>query len=293
IIIFGVTSVAVVSVVLGIDKGVKILSQFNIGLAALFLTFILIAGPTIYILGSFLQNIGHYLQYFPTYALWTQTYEEGTFMTTWTIFYWAWWISWSPYVGMFIARISKGRTIKEFVLGVLIVPTLITFLWMTSFGGSALFLELGGVAEIAAAVEADETTSLFVLLDQLPLALITSFLAIILVLSFFVTSSDSGSLVIDGLTSGGKLESPVGQRIFWATTEGIVAAVLLLGGGLSALQAGAISTGLPFVIVLLIMCYSLNKGLHKEYNEMMEKHKAKERESYSDIVANVIKKQKK
>ncbi|MEX1136941.1 MAG: BCCT family transporter [Balneolales bacterium] len=293
IIIFGVTAVATGSVILGIDKGVKVLSQFNIGLAALFLIFILVAGPTLFILGSFLQNIGHYVQNFPTYALWTQNYEEGAFMNTWTIFYWAWWVSWSPYVGMFIARISKGRTIKEFVLGVLIVPTLITFLWMSSLGGSALFLELGGIAEIASAVEADETTSLFVLLDQLPLSLITSFLAIILVLSFFVTSSDSGSLVIDGLTSGGKLESPVGQRIFWASTEGVVAAVLLLGGGLNALQAGAISTGLPFVIILLIMCYSLTKGLTKEYNEMLEKHKARERESYVDIVANVINKQKK
>lgn len=292
IIIF-VTAVAVVSVVLGIDRGIKVLSQFNIGLAAFFLVFILVAGPTLYILGSFIQNIGHYVQNFPTYALWTETYQEGEFMTNWTVFYWAWWISWSPYVGMFIARISKGRTIKEFVLGVLIVPTMITFLWMSGFGGSALFLELGGFAEIASAVEADQTTSLFILLDQFPLALITSFLAIVLVLSFFVTSSDSGSLVIDGLTSGGKLESPAGQRIFWASIEGVIAAVLLLGGGLSALQAGAISTGLPFVVVLLFMCYSLHKGLDREHKEMLENRMAKERESYRDIVANVIKKQKK
>jgi len=214
-------------------------------------------------------------------------------MTTWTVFYWAWWISWSPYVGMFIARISKGRTIKQFVLGVLIVPTLVTFLWMSGFGGSALFLETGGIAEIASAVEADQTTSLFVLLDQFPLSSITSFLAIILVLSFFVTSSDSGSLVIDGLTSGGKIEAPVGQRIFWATTEGLVAAVLLLGGGLGALQAGAISTGLPFVLILLVMCYSLQQGLSKEYRDLVNKDREKERESYRDIVANAIKKQKK
>lgn len=214
-------------------------------------------------------------------------------MTTWTVFYWAWWISWSPYVGMFIARISRGRTIKQFVLGVLIVPTMITFLWMSSFGGSALFLETNGIAEIAAAVEADQTTSLFILLDQFPLAIFTSFLAIILVLSFFVTSSDSGSLVIDGLTSGGKMHAPVGQRIFWATTEGVVAAVLLLGGGLGALQAGAISTGLPFVIVLLVMCYSLQRGLHKEHSDMMRKDRAEDRDSYRELVLNAIKKQKK
>ncbi|MEX0610392.1 MAG: BCCT family transporter [Balneolaceae bacterium] len=293
IIIIGVTAVAVVSVVLGIDKGVKVLSEFNIRLAGLFLLFILIVGPTLFILGSFVQNLGHYVQKFPTLAFWTQSYEEGSFMSTWTVFYWAWWISWSPYVGMFIARISRGRTIKQFVLGVLIVPTMLTFLWMSGFGGSAIFLETNGIAEIAAAVEADQTTSLFILLDQFPWSIVTSFLAIILVLSFFVTSSDSGSLVIDGLTSGGKLDAPVGQRIFWASTEGVVAAVLLLGGGLGALQAGAISTGLPFVIVLLVMCYSLKLGLEKEHQTYLRKDKDKERQSYRELVMNTIKKQKK
>jgi choline/glycine/proline betaine transport protein len=291
IIIIAVTAVAVISVILGIDRGVKVLSEFNIRVAALFLLFILIVGPTLYILGSFIQNIGHYAQNFPSYAFWTQAFEDGDFMTTWTVFYWAWWISWSPYVGMFIARISKGRTVKQFVLGVLIVPTLVTFLWMSGFGGSALYLETGGIAEIASAVEADQTTSLFILLDQFPLSVVTSIIAIILVLSFFVTSSDSGSLVIDGLTSGGKLHAPVGQRVFWATTEGLVAAILLLGGGLGALQAGAISTGLPFVIVLLIMCYSLQQGLQNEYLEIRSKDKARERESYREIIAKALKKQ--
>lgn len=293
IIIIGVTAIATISVVLGIDKGVKVLSEFNIRIAGLFLLFILIVGPTLYILSSFMQNIGHYLQNFAGFATWTQSYEEGEFLNTWTIFYWAWWISWSPYVGMFIARISKGRTVKEFVLGVLIIPTIVTFLWMSGFGGSALFLETNGIAEIADAVQADQTTSLFILLDQFPFSMITSFLAIVLVLSFFVTSSDSGSLVIDGLTSGGKLHAPVGQRIFWATTEGAVAAILLIGGGLGALQAGAISTGLPFTIVLLIMCYSLQQGLDREHKDIVDKSKAKERESYKDLVANAIKKQKK
>lgn len=292
-IIIGVTAIATISVVLGIDKGVKVLSEFNIRIAALFLLFILVVGPTLYILSSFMQNIGHYFQNFASFATWTQSYEEGEFLNTWTVFYWAWWISWSPYVGMFIARISKGRTVKEFVLGVLIIPTLVTFLWMSGFGGSALFLETNGIAEIANAVQADQTTSLFILLDQFPFSTITSFLAIILVLSFFVTSSDSGSLVIDGLTSGGKLHAPVGQRVFWATTEGAVAAILLVGGGLGALQAGAISTGLPFTIVLLVMCYSLKQGLNKEHQDLVDKSKAKERESYRDLVANAIKKQKK
>jgi choline/glycine/proline betaine transport protein len=292
-IIVGVTAIATISVVLGIDKGVKVLSEFNIRIAALFLLFILVVGPTFFIFSSFIQNIGHYAQNFPSFAFWTQSYEEGSFMSTWTVFYWAWWISWSPYVGMFIARISRGRTVKQFVLGVLIVPTLITFLWMSGFGGSAIFLETNGIAEIASAVEADQTTSLFILLDQFPWATITSFLAIILVLSFFVTSSDSGSLVIDGLTSGGKLDAPVGQRIFWASTEGLVAAVLLVGGGLTALQAGAISTGLPFVIVLLVMCYSLQQGLQQEHEDLLRKDRDKERKSYRDLVMNAIQKQRK
>ncbi len=288
IIIAVVTAIAVVSVMLGIDKGVKVLSEFNIRLAALFLLFILIVGPTLYILGNFVQSTGHYLQNFASYATWIQVFEDGSFMTDWTVFYWAWWISWSPYVGMFIARISKGRTVKQFVLGVLIVPTMVTFLWMSGFGGSALYLETGGIAEIAAAVEADQTTSLFILLDQFPLAIFMSVLAIILVLSFFVTSSDSGSLVIDGLTSGGKIHSPVGQRVFWATTEGAVAAILLIGGGLGALQAGAISTGLPFVIILIIMCYSLQQGLNREYKEHLSKERDEERESYKDLVQRLI-----
>ncbi|MFU8812672.1 MAG: BCCT family transporter [Balneolaceae bacterium] len=292
IIIVGVTLVAVGSVVLGIHKGVKVLSEFNIRLAGLFLLFILVLGPTLYILGTFIQSTGHYLQNFASYATWTQSFEEGTFMSTWTVFYWAWWISWSPYVGMFIARISKGRTVKEFILGVLIVPTIVTFLWMSGFGGTALFLETTGVAEIASAVEADQTTSLFILLNEFPLGMVTSFLAIVLVLSFFVTSSDSGSLVIDNLTSGGKMNSPVGQRVFWASTEGAVAAVLLLGGGLGALQAAAISSGLPFVILLLIMCYSIRKGLNREYKDNLLKEKDKERDSYKELLSKTIEQQK-
>lgn len=293
IIIIVVTAIAVVSVILGIDKGVKVLSEFNIRIAALFLLFILIFGPTLYILGNFVQSTGHYIQNFASYATWTQAFEEGSFMTDWTVFYWAWWISWSPYVGMFIARISKGRTVKQFVLGVLIVPTMVTFLWMSGFGGSALYLETGGIADIATAVEADQTTSLFILLDQFPFSIVMSVLAIILVLSFFVTSSDSGSLVIDGLTSGGKMHSPVGQRVFWASAEGAVAAILLVGGGLGALQAGAISTGLPFVLVLLFMCYSLKQGMNREYRQHISTSKEEERESYRELVERLLSKQNK
>ncbi|AXJ00238.1 choline/glycine/proline betaine transport protein [Cyclonatronum proteinivorum] len=293
IIIVVVTLVAIGSVILGVQKGVKVLSEFNIRLAGLFLLAILVFGPTLFILGTFVQSTGYYLQNFFEYATWVEAFDEdGSFMPTWTVFYWAWWISWSPYVGMFIARISRGRTVREFVMGVLIVPTSVTFLWMSGFGGTAIFLETTGIAEIAAAVEADQTTSLFILLDQFPLAMITSFLAIVLVLSFFVTSSDSGSLVIDGLTTGGKIESPVSMRTFWASAEGAVAAVLLIGGGLGALQAASITTGLPFAVLLMIMCYSLNKGLSREYGEMTARDRDKERDDYRSLIGKLVKEQR-
>jgi choline/glycine/proline betaine transport protein len=189
---------------------------------------------------------------------------------------------------MFIARVSRGRTVKEFVLGVLIVPTLLTFLWLSSFGGSAIFLELQGAAEIATAVKSNVSTALFVLLENFPLSFITSLIGIALVTSFFVTSSDSGSLVVDSLTAGGKLDAPVGQRVFWAVTEGGVAAVLLLGGGLSALQTAAITTGLPFTFVLLLMCYSVLRGLQNEHSSHQEFKEDKRRKTYRKLIEDVV-----
>ena len=290
--IIGITMIATVSVILGIDKGVRVLSEVNIRIAVLFLVFMLIVGPTIYILDSFVQNLGHYANNILTYSFWTETYEDSTWQNNWTVFYWAWWISWSPYVGLFIARISKGRTVKEFVLGVLIAPSMVTFLWLAAFGGSAIDLEMQGIGNIGTAVQENVATALFVLLEQFPLAFITSIVAIILVMSFFVTSSDSGSLVIDSLTSGGKLDAPVGQRIFWAQTEGAVAAVLLIGGGLNALQTAAITTGLPFLFILLLMCYSLYKGLSEEHQRKVDRKEKKERDSYKELVSKLIRKQK-
>lgn len=290
-IIIVITMVATGSVVLGIHRGVRVLSEFNIRVAAVFLVFVILLGPTVFIFDSFIQNIGGYLSSVATFSFWTESYTGGEWQNAWTIFYWAWWISWSPYVGMFIARISKGRTVKEFVLGVLIVPSIITFLWMSAFGGTAISLEIQGIGNIAAAVMENEATALFVFLEQFPVGIVTSILAIILILSFFVTSSDSGSLVIDGLTSGGKIHAPVGQRIFWAQTEGLVAAVLLIGGGLGALQTAAVSTGLPFTLILLVMCYSLHQGLRREYRENFLKKKEKERDSYKHLVEETIRKQ--
>ncbi len=270
-----ITGFATASVVSGLDAGVRRLSELNMILAAIFMSFVLLVGPTLFILGSFVETVGYYAASLPTLSFWTETFEGTAWQNSWTVFYWGWWISWSPFVGIFIARISKGRTVQEFILGVLLVPSLLTFFWMSVFGGTALSMELGDLqGTISDAVSEDVATALFVMLQQLPLAAITSFVGIVLVIVFFVTSSDSGSLVVDSLTSGGKLESPVTQRVFWAVTEGVVAAVLLLGGGLQALQTASIATGLPFAIILLVMCYSLYRGLNQEL-VMLEKQRLK------------------
>lgn len=286
--IIGITMVATLSVILGIDKGVRVLSEANIRIAVIFLVFMLFVGPTIYIIDSFVQNMGHYLGNILRYSFWTESYEGSTWQNSWTVFYWAWWISWSPYVGMFIARISKGRTVREFILGVLIAPSMVTFLWLSAFGGTAVNLEMEGIGNIGSAVMENEATALFVFLEQFPWAFVTSIIAIILVMSFFVTSSDSGSLVIDSLTSGGKLDAPVGQRVFWAQTEGAVAAVLLIGGGLQALRTASVTAGLPFLFILLLMCYSLYKGLSQEHHRKEEYRKKKERNSYKELVSDWI-----
>ena len=259
-----ITGFAVMSVMAGLDGGVKRLSEWNMGLAGVLMIFLLIAGPSIYILSGFPQNMGFYLTHLAELSLWTETFRESNWQGSWTVFYWAWWISWSPFVGMFIARISKGRSVREFVLGVMIVPTLLSFVWMSVFGGSALSLQASGTADILAAVNADVSTALFAMFEHFPMTQVLSGIGIILVTVFFVTSSDSGSLVVDHLTSGGKLDSPVPQRVFWAVMEGVVAAVLLLGGGLSTLQTAAITTGLPFVVVLLLIIYALYVGLSQE-----------------------------
>jgi choline/glycine/proline betaine transport protein len=281
--IVGITGIATVSVVLGIDKGVKFLSELNMRLAVVFLVFVVLVGPTLFIFDSFIQNIGYYAQNLAKMSFWAETYQQTHWQNGWTVFYWAWWISWSPFVGMFIARVSRGRTVREFILGVLIVPSLLTFFWLSAFGGSALFLELNGMADMASA-SAEPATALFKLLDQFPLSAITSIIGIVLVTIFFVTSSDSGSLVIDSITAGGKLDAPVGQRIFWAQTEGAVAAVLLLGGGLSALQTAAITTGLPFALVLLVMCYSLRQGMQQEYAELLKVNKQREQKTNEEAL---------
>ncbi|MBN2619434.1 MAG: BCCT family transporter [Spirochaetales bacterium] len=258
-----ITTIATISVVKGLDAGIKKLSEINIRLAMLLLAFVFISGPTLFILNGFAENIGYYLQKITVISTWNETFENTNWQNTWTVFYWAWWIAWSPFVGMFIARVSKGRTIREFIMGVLCVPTIVTFLWMTVFGNTALYLEMFGGGGFAELVTKHVPLSLFLLLERLPLNTITSVLGVLVVISFFVTSSDSGSMVIDIITAGGNPDPPIPQRLFWAILEGVVAAALLVGGGLAALQSAVVSTGLPFGVVLLVLCFSLKKGLNE------------------------------
>ncbi len=257
----GITLIATWSVVMGLDKGIRRLSEINISIAGLLALFVLLVGPTLFVLDALLENIGYYLQYLPQLSTWNETYEQTEWQHGWTIFYWSWWIAWSPFVGMFIARVSHGRTIRQFILGVLLVPTFITFVWITIFGNTALFIEMFGGGGISRVVQDNIPVSLFVLLGNFPLSAVTSTLAIIVIVTFFVTSSDSGSMVIDIITSGGNPNPPVLSRLFWAIMEGLVAAVLLIGGGLVALQTATITTGLPFAIIILGMCFALYRGL--------------------------------
>ncbi|MDO5529269.1 MAG: BCCT family transporter [Paracoccus sp. (in: a-proteobacteria)] len=264
VLIVTITLIATGSVVMGMDKGVKRLSEINMILALLLLLFVIITGPTIAILSGFFTNLGAYAQNLIPLSM-PFGRDDDNFRQGWTAFYWAWWISWSPFVGMFIARISRGRTVRQFLIAVLLVPSVISVMWMTALGGTAISLTQGGFGGI---VDAALELKLFQMLSQLPLTAIASFLGIVLVLLFFITSSDSGSLVIDTIAAGGKINAPTPQRVFWCSFEGLVAIALLLGGGLGALQAMAVSTGLPFTIVLLGAVWALIVGLRAEAREL-------------------------
>lgn len=256
-----ITGIALASVVAGLDAGVKRLSEINMGLAFLLLIFVIIVGPTVALLTGFFDGLVAYVVNLPALSN-PIGREDVNFEQGWTAFYWAWWISWSPFVGMFIARVSRGRTVREFIFCVLLIPGFVSVIWMTAFGGTGIYQIVNEGYE--AVVNAPLELQLFEMLHQLPLAAITSTIAIVLVIVFFVTSSDSGSLVIDTITAGGKINSPVVQRVLWAIFEGLVAIVLLLSGGLAALQAMAVSTGFPFTFVLLLACFALWRGLRSE-----------------------------
>jgi choline/glycine/proline betaine transport protein len=260
-----ITSIAATSVALGLDKGVRRLSQLNIVLAMTLLAFVLIVGPTVFIAEGMVQSVGDYFNALPWLAFWTETFRETDWQRQWTLFYWAWTISWAPYVGIFIARISRGRTIREFVAGVLFAPTAFTLVWFGIFGLSAIQVEMNGQVALAEQVQQDPSVAIFAFLAAFPLADVASALSVVIIVIFFTTSSDSASLVIDMLTRRDDQPSLVRQRIFWAVAQGIIAATLLLAGGLDALQNVITSLGLPFCILLIFMAVALFRALRADY----------------------------
>ncbi|MFC3123551.1 BCCT family transporter [Pseudoroseomonas globiformis] len=264
-----ITGMATMSVATGLDKGIKFLSNMNMAMATMLMLFIFIVGPTTFLLRALVQNLGAYLDQFVLRTFYMYAYAPneapGAWLGDWTLFYWGWWIAWSPFVGMFIARISRGRTIREFVMGVLLVPAGFSFAWMTVFGDAAIFLHLyNNNTAVSEAVSQDVTLALFVFLEQYPLGTYVSWFAMVLIMCFFVTSADSAALVIDTITSGGREDGPVWRRVFWAILSGVIAAVLLSTGGLNALQTASIASALPFTMVMLVMCYGLWRGLQRE-----------------------------
>lgn len=268
ILIVVITGLATLSVVSGLDKGIRILSEINLTLAVLLLVLVGAMGPTVLLLKSFVENTGGYLSEIvnKTFNLYAYEPKSSKWLGGWTLFYWGWWLAWSPFVGMFIARVSRGRTIREFVTGVLFVPAGFTLLWMTFFGNSAIWLIMSqGARDLAETVQSDQTLALFNFLEHFPFSSVLSFIAMAMVVVFFVTSADSGAMVVDTLASGGTDNTPVWQRIFWASMMGVVAIVLLLAGGMKALQTVTIASALPFAVILLASIYGLFKALRIDY----------------------------
>ncbi|MFQ5993900.1 MAG: BCCT family transporter [Acidiferrobacterales bacterium] len=270
-----ISAIAVVSVVSGVNKGIRILSNLNLWLSFAILIFLLAFGPTRFLLRTLLQSTGDYLANVIPLSLWTDANQDRPWQGWWTAFYWGWWIAWSPFVGMFIARISKGRTIREFVIGVLLLPTTFGFIWLTLFGGTALYIELAGQGGIVAAVKQDVTLALYTTLDKMNptvvglftwewLATLFAFVATLLIATYFITSSDSGTLVVATLLSMGDPNPRTLHRVIWGFGEGAVAAILLLAGGLGALQTASITAALPFSVIMIFMCYGIVKALQQE-----------------------------
>ena len=269
--------IAAISVMLGVRRGVRVLSNFNMALAGILALFVLLAGPTAHLAREFFNAIWLYGRDIVPLSNWIGR-EDGSWYEGWTVFYWAWWISWSPFVGMFIARISRGRTVREFVIAVLLVPTLVSIAWMSIFGGTALFQAQENIGALSGGVGQVEL-AMFQMLQQLPWAGLTSICAVVLVITFFITSADSGSLVLSSISAGGQLKTPVPQRLLWVTLSVLIAVVMLTLGdneSLTALQAGAISAGLPLTLILVLMGIALLLDLFKwrrDHTDTMSKHK--------------------
>ena len=264
-IIVVITVIATVSVALGLDRGIRRLSQFNILIALLLMIFIWIAGPTLLITKGTVENMGHYLTNLPWLAFWNEAYQDTDWQSTWTVFYWAWTISWAPYVGIFIARISRGRTIRQFVLGALGAPTLFSVLWFSVFGLAAIDLELNQGVALSAQVQEDVPVALFSFLAEFPLVMVASGASVLIIVIFLTTSADSAALVMDLLSRRDDQPSRTVQRVFWTLLLGAVAATLLLGGGLDALQNVITTLGLPFCALLVFMAVAMARAVHADY----------------------------
>jgi choline/glycine/proline betaine transport protein len=268
--IMGISVLATVSTVSGVGRGIKWLSNLNLGLSILLITLFLILGPTIFVLGFFLTNTGGYLNNFIPWGLYVGTGDEAAWQGSWTVFYWGWWMAWAPFVGMFIARVSRGRSLREFSIGVLVVPTVITFFWFAVMGGTGIWQQFGpgGPAGVIEAVNADISKPLFVVIENLAGGWFGSFvlgmMALVLIITYFVTSSDSGTLVVTTLISMGNEKPPVSYRVFWGLGEGAIAAILLYAGGLGALQSATLALGAPFSVVMFIMMYCLVRSFREE-----------------------------
>ncbi|MBP2315373.1 BCCT family transporter [Azospirillum soli] len=271
-----ITAVATVSAVSGVGRGIRRLSELNMLAGVLLLAFVFLLGPSVFLLSTLVESIGRYLWTLPYTSFRTLPYAGAEWQASWTMFYWGWWISWAPFVGMFIARVSRGRTIREFIGGVLFAPVALTFVWFIVFGETAIHMEMFEGGGMAAAVSDSVPTALFVMLDRLPLSVVTSAIATLMVITFFITSADSGALVIDIIGSGGNPDPPILTRIFWAVLSGVVAALLLLVGGLKALQTAAIATALPFAVVMVLMCVSLVVSLRDERGVAQDRRVSRE-----------------
>ncbi|GLP97643.1 BCCT family transporter [Paraferrimonas sedimenticola] len=291
-----ITGLAAVSVGTGLDKGIRRLSEANMVMAITLLVLIFVLGPSVFLLQAYVQNVGTYLSDIVRITFNLFAYEKSDWIGGWTIFYWGWWLAWAPFVGMFIARISRGRTIREFVMGVLLIPTAFTLLWMTVFGNSAIALvNEAGAAELEQMVISNTPVALFVFLEQFPWSQLLSLLAVLMIVVFFVTSCDSGAMIIDMLCSHGRNDTPLWQRLFWAIAVGVVAAVLLFAGGLSALQTMTIASALPFTVILLIALVGLMNALNVELakQESLQMNVApssppQSQEDWEDRLQNII-----
>lgn len=259
-----ITVIFLLSATTGLDKGIKFLSNTNLVVALFLLLLTLILGPTSFLFDTFTSTLGSYLNNLVSMSLRLTPFTQGNWVANWTLFYWSWWIAWAPFVGTFIARVSKGRTIKEFVICVILVPSILSFIWFSVFGGTALHLEIFDQAPIGEAVQKDISTALFLALEQLPWGTILAVVALVLIITFFITSADSATFVLGMLSSDGSLDPSNRVKITWGILQSTIAVVLLLSGGLEGLQTASIVAALPFAIIMVFMCFSLLRALREE-----------------------------